>query len=306
MRKMPSMAQINALLTSESKTAPAVRNGRSANFPFWNAPIGTTTVVRILPDHDAENPFPWVEKRSIRLPFQGVVNSDYPTNNAVTVTVPCVETWGRKCPVTEAIRPLWKGSEEEKNLARKYYRKPSFIYSVLVVSSPFVEEDAPDSPVRIVALNKGVHENVLQGLSQPDFEEVPWDFFQGRDFKIVKAQQGQWANYSKSGFAFKPRALSDAEIAAIETHGLRNLADELGVEPDAETTAQIAQMYRESLAGEPFDAARYPNFRAYADRSAGFSQQVATAATGSQTHFAAGTPPSDILSSIRNRNRVVA
>lgn len=293
------MAEINALLAAEAHSSTAGAGNRTAYYPVWKAPIGSTTILRFMPDLDETNALPWVEKKQIRLPFAGIANGEFQTEDSCTVTIPCMETWGGKCPITEAIRPLWKGSEEEKALARKYYRKPSFIMACLVISGAFNEPDAPDNPIRLVSLNRSIHDNVRQGLAEPDIEMAPWDFAKGRDFKVVKTQQGQWANYSKSTFAFKPRPLEARELAAIEQHGLFTLAAELGAKPDAAQVLQFKELYGMSLAGEAFDAERYPHLKAWPDRVS------TTPAMGGKPN-GAGRPISEVIAVLAEKKRNLA
>lgn len=252
---------------TKNTPTPTVKE-TGAQFSFWNTPIGATSVLRFLPDADTNNSFCWREKRTIKLPFNGVVGGNYPTDDSVTVSVPCMETWGHKCPITEDIRPLWKGSEDDKVLARVYYRKPTFFYSGFVVSPGFEEPTAPANPIRLFALNKSLHDIILSALVDPEIDDVPWDYDLGRDFRITVGSRGQFKDYGKSSFAMKPRKLTATERAAIAEHGLFNLTTHVGPEPTAETVADIVALYELSRAGEPFPADRFPNFRAFGDRSA--------------------------------------
>lgn len=232
--------------------------------PHWNAPFGSTTVVRLLPDANQSNPLPWVEKFVITLPFTGMVNSDNDTDQPVSVKVVSPVTFGKKCPVTEAIRPFWKGGDDEKAIARTYYRKASYIYAALAVSLPFSEENAPENPIRTLHLNRQIQDVVSTYLANPELEYAPYDPHNGRDLRIVKKQVGSWANYTASNFSLKERALSTAEQEAIEKFGLRDLSQDLGTPPTDAEIDMMHQMYVASLAGEPFDNARWgTKFRAF-------------------------------------------
>jgi hypothetical protein len=51
------------------------------------------------------------------------------------------------------------------------------------------------------------------------------DYTRGLDFNIKKSSKGGYADYSTSNWARRETALTEAEQAAIEAHGLFNLSD---------------------------------------------------------------------------------
>ena len=104
---MASLAEIRAKLSSmESKPGSnSPQQSDNAIYPFWNIDEGTSTVLRFLPDSDADNTFFWVERQMIRLTFPGVIGGE---NRPVTVQVPCMEMWGDTCPVLSEVRPWFK------------------------------------------------------------------------------------------------------------------------------------------------------------------------------------------------------
>jgi hypothetical protein len=194
------------------------------------------------------------------MPFDGVVGGDKETTDQVTVDVPCVDMFGMACPVIAATRHLWNGTEEDKNLARTYYKKRSYIFQGFVVNSPIVEEEAPENPIRRFVINKSIYDIVYQSLLEPNFESLPTDYTGGRDFAIRKTQKGEWANYGTSSWSYSSRSLTEAERAAIEKFNLFNLKDALGTVPDADHVAAIKAMFEDSFAGKPFDFASYGQY----------------------------------------------
>lgn len=265
--KLPTLAEVRAL--HEAEPATKATGSAKALYPFWANPVNSTTHLRFLWDRDPENILATVEKHTLRLQFNGMINSEYDTCDSVTCTVPAMTTWGKRDRIQDLYKPYWKGAEAEKALARRFYRRISYYMQGLVVSSPVVEKEPPTNPIRIFALNKSLYETIKQGLSEPDFEGLPWDPETGREFRVVKSQKGEWADYSKSGFAFKPRPLSEAEVAAIQEYGVFDLAEQVGQEPDKATQDLIFEMHNDSLAGEAFDQAKYPGFKAYPERGGG-------------------------------------
>ena len=293
-----AQAELNA---RKAKASTTTTTNTGLIIPHWNAPFNSTSVVRLLPDGDESNPLPFVTKFTIALPFAGMINSDNDTDQPVTVKVVSPVTFDKKCPITEAIKPYWRGGEDEKAVARTYYRKPTFIYAALAVSLPFAEENVPENPVRTLHLNRSIHDIVIAYLSNAEVETAPYDMEHGRDLRITKKQVGQWANYTGSTFSLKERALSEQELAGIEKFGLRDLSQDLGTAPtDAEIT-EMYEMYLASLAGEPFDNAKWGRkYRAY---GAGLKNAPATASVSAANP---ATNTGELIAGLRVKAQVAA
>jgi hypothetical protein len=257
------MNQVQALFAAEDAKRTA-GGGNKAYINLGPMPIGTNMLVRILPRPNA-GLLPYVTKYTIRLKFAGMVDSEADTDDEVSVSVPSMKTWDMDDYILKAIQPYWKGTEDEKNTyARPYYHRASCIYGCLAVSMPYQEQNAPDSPIRLVGFSSTVQAQVKNAMSNPDLEYAPWDLRRGRDFRINKSQQGSWPNYTQSAFAYKERGLSDVELAAIEQYGLPDLDAEIGEPPTPEVKGFIKAMYHASLAGEPFQNKLWGSaFRAY-------------------------------------------
>jgi hypothetical protein len=80
--------------------------GDNAIYPHWNIPEGQEAVVRFLPDKDETNTFFWTERNMIKLPFNGIKGQT--DTRPVTVQVPCMEMYGKTCPVLTEVRPWFK------------------------------------------------------------------------------------------------------------------------------------------------------------------------------------------------------
>ena len=266
---------------SQNNQKKSSGGGDKASFPFWDTPVGQTTTVRFLPDGDTDNPFFWVERQVLKLPFDGVVGGDYPTQKQVEVTVPCVDMFGMACPVIAATRHLWNGDDNDKQVARTYYKKRSYIFQGLVINSPIEEEEAPENSIRRFVINKSIYDIIYASLLEPNFESLPTDYEGGRDFSIKKTQKGEWANYGTSNWSYNARSLTETERAAIQKFGLFNLKDALGAVPTADGVAAIKAMYEDSFAGRPFDMESYGQFyRPYGAReNSGTASAAATTKT---------------------------
>lgn len=255
----------NKLKAQQERTERSGSNGGdNAIYPFWNAPEGSTSIVRFLPDDDPNNTFFWRERLVIKLQFPGVLNDD--ENKPVTVVVPCMEMFAESCPILSTIRPWFikkentTPSEDEQvadKLARKFWKKRSYVFQGFVVDDAVGEDTTPDNPIRRFVINPSIIEIIRSGLFDTDMEDNPTDYVAGRDFKISKTKRGQYADYSNSSWSMKARALSDSEMAAIQEHKLFDLKDYLPSKPDEDHVVAIQEMFEASVAEELYDMERW-------------------------------------------------
>ena len=94
----------------------------------------------------------------------------------------------------------------------------------------------------------------------PERENMPTEYMNATDFRVTKTTKGKYADYSTSKWARKERALDENELAAIDTHGLHNLADFLPKRPGADEINAISEMFQASVDGELYDVERWGNF----------------------------------------------
>lgn len=258
-----TMDEIREEMSRDKRSSTASLN--RVYVPFYQLPTGASLSFRFVEDVDSST-LPWVEVDEILLTFPGIINSDRNTDNEVGVRVPSLTTWGEVDPIQRTLD--WKSTDPVEMARRKaLYRKRSYLWSGFLVSAPITERDVPENPIRLLKLGKQVQDCVQQGLMAAEFENAPWDTEHGRDFRLAKTQQGQYANYSSSSFSYRERPLSEKERQAIAKFGLWDLSAVAGAKPDAETQALIWTMYEASQAGEPFDNAAWGHkFRAWEAR----------------------------------------
>ncbi len=291
-------AKLRESKTEKTPTKSKGVSGDNASYPFWDIPENSTATVRFLPDGDTTNDYFWAKREVIKLPFSGVVGGEYPTDRDVTVTVPCVDMFGMKCPIIQATRHLWD-NEETKPLARLYYKKRSFIFQGLVINSPLVEEEAPENPIRRFVINKSVYDKVYDAILDPELQDMPTDFDAGRDFQIKKTKKGEWANYDSSKFSLNPRSLSEQERSAIDQYGLFNLKESLGAIPSPDHLEAMKAMLKDSMDGNPFDMESYGQYyRPYTANGNGGGAKApteiaSTAQVAAATQAAEPTPKAD-------------
>ena len=233
----------------------------NAVFPFWNMKTGGTSLVRFLPDANSTNTFYWVEKSQIKLPFAGIKGGDQKT---VFVNVPCVEMWGREafpqgCPILAEVRAWYKDPALVEQ-ANKYWKKPSYIMQGFVRENGVSDDKVPENPIRRFSLNKQLFNLVKAGLMDKDMENIPCDFEKGTDFKIIKTQNGSYADYGTSSYSRRESSLTADELAAIEKYGLSDLSEFLGKKPTAVELQIISDMFAASLDGEQYDNEKWGTY----------------------------------------------
>ena len=261
--------EIQAKLLAQEANKERAKNGSgfggdNAVYPFWNNPDNTTATIRFLPDGNENNDYFWEERLIIKLPFPGVKGKN--DGKAVEVQVPCTDMWKPKsCPITAEISPWWKDKSLE-DLARKYYRKKSYLFQGFVVENPNKDDIAPENPIRRFIINTSVFEKIKSIMMVEDILNSPVDYEYGLDFYLVKTRNGKFADYDNSKWTPpgklmpKTRALSDVELAAIENYKLWNLNSFLPKKPDEDHLKAIMELFTASVNEEFYDEDRWGQF----------------------------------------------
>lgn len=291
---MASLAEIRARIAAQENKSTGKSNSQSDNsiYPHWNMDEGTTATVRFLPDADNKNTFFWVERQIIKLPFNGVKGD--PNFKQVVVQVPCVEMYndGSSCPILAEVRP-WYKDDSLKELANKYWKKRSYLFQGFVRQNPLGDDTTPANPIRRFIISPQIFTIIKSSLMDPEMEELPTDMMRGLDFNIKKTSKGGYADYSTSNWARKESALTEAEQAAIEAHGLYNLTDFLPKKPTDAELKIIKEMFEASVDGQPYDPDRWGQYyKPYGlDVPAGATADKPTATT--ETSAPAKAPVAD-------------
>jgi hypothetical protein len=268
---MATLAEIRAKLkASESKGSDGNRTGGDKSiYPFWNLKEGSESVMRFLPDGNTDNTFFWVERAMIKLPFAGIKGESESKN--ITVQVPCVEMYGDTCPILAEVRGWFKDPALE-DMGRKYWKKRSYIFQGFVAEDGLGEkaEEQPENPIRRFIIGPQIFTSIRAALVDPELEDLPTDYVHGLDYRMKKGSKGGYADYSTSSWARRERPLSDAEQAAIKTHGLYNLSDFLPKKPTEVELKVMKEMFEASVDGEPYDMDRWGQYF----KPAGMSQNT--------------------------------
>jgi len=256
---MATLAEIRAKLQAQDDQKSNNFTTDHAIFPHWNINEGESTKVRFLPDGDESNTFFWIERLLINLPFAGIKGDA--NSKPVTVKVPCMEMWEPvgSCPVLAEIRPWFKDPQLE-DVARKYWKKRSYLMQGFVHTNPLKDEESPENPIRRFVFTPQIHEIVKSALMDPELEEIPTHYEQGLDFTINKTSGGQYASYATSSYSRKESALTQEEKDAIDEHGLYDLKSFLPKKPDDKHLAIIKEMFEASVDGEAYDPVRWAEY----------------------------------------------
>ena len=281
---MASLAEIRARLQAaeSNKGGNQQSGGDNAIYPHWNIDEGQSATLRFLPDGDSKNTFFWVERAMIKLPFNGIKGEM--DSKQVQVQVPCVEMWGEACPILAEVRTWFKDKALE-DMGRKYWKKRSYIMQGFVRENPLADDKNPENPIRRFIIGPQIFQTIKSALMDPELEELPTDLMRGLDFRITKTSKGGYADYSTSKWARKESALTEAEQAAIEAHGLFTLSDFLPKKPSEAELKVMKEMFEASVDGKPYDPDRWGAYF----RPAGVSAPQGSS-TGSETVAESAAP----------------
>jgi hypothetical protein len=255
---MATLAEIRAKLkTQEPNRSGSSTGGDNAIYPHWNIQEGQEAVIRFLPDKDTSNTFFWTERNMIKLPFAGIKGQT--DSRPVTVQVPCMEMYGKTCPVLTEVRPWFKDKSMEE-MGRKYWKKKSYIFQGFVTQNPLNEETPPENPIRRFIIGPQIFNIIRAALLDPEMEELPTDSVKGVDFRINKTSKGGYADYSTSKWSRRERPLDETERTAIDSHGLFNLSDYRPKEPSDAEVKIIKELFEKSVEGEAYDLEKYGQY----------------------------------------------
>ena len=255
---MASLAEIRARLqAAESKGGQSTERGDNSIYPHWNMEEGQSATLRFLPDGNSKNTFFWQERAMIRLPFNGIKGEM--ESKQVMVQVPCVEMWGEACPILAEVRTWFKDKSLE-DMGRKYWKKRSYIFQGFVRENPLSDDKTPENPIRRFIIGPQIFTTIKGALMDPELEELPTDYLRGLDFRITKGSKGGFADYNGSKWARKESALTEAEQAAVDAHGLFDLSTFLPKKPTDVELKVIKEMFEASVDGQPYDTERWGQY----------------------------------------------
>jgi hypothetical protein len=257
-----SLDQIRARLQQkeQNKGGGNRSGGDNASFPFWDIPEGKSASIRFLPDGDPNAEYFWQERLVINLTFPYVKGAQ--DSKPAKVVVPCLDMWpdlkGRD-PILQETKKWWD-EPDLVDMARRYYKKKSYVFQAFVVDNPIAEDRTPENPIRRLVINPTIFEIIKAIIMNPDVEHLPTDYDHGREFRVTRTKRGQYSDYSTSTWGMRERSLSAQERDAIEKFGLFKLSDFLPNRPTDAHIEAIKEMFQASVAEEPYDPSRWGEF----------------------------------------------
>lgn len=114
----------------------------------------------------------------------------------------CLTSLGDECPVCQANSVLWNtGTDADKDTVRQRKRKEHYVANIYVVK----DSANPDNEGKVFLFRFGpmIFEKITDAMS-PEFEDevgfVPFDFWEGANFKLKARKQDGYVKYDKSEF----------------------------------------------------------------------------------------------------------
>ena len=193
----------------------------------------------------------------IKLPFAGIKGQS--DSKPVQVQVPCVEMYGDACPILAEVRTWFKDPGLEE-MGRKYWKKKSYLFQGFVRENALGDDKTPENPIRRFIISPQIFNLIKAALMDPELESMPTDYTGGLDFTVTKTSKGGYADYSTSKWSRKETALTAEEQAAIDAHGLYNLADFLPKRPGEVELKVIKEMFEASVDGQAYDADKWGQY----------------------------------------------
>lgn len=197
--------------------------------PDWKAAVKAKKffVFRFLPDTEGT---PFTKYYNHGFKYRKGSESKWYINNCSSTL-----TWDPACPICAKNSEYWESPyESDKEIAKQRKRRLNYVSNVLVVSDPI----NPDNEGKVFLYRYGakIYEKIEkllfpseQDLADPDFEQfIPFDLYDGADFKLKIKMQGDFPNYDDSEFSRqKPVAKNDGAVAEImgQTHLLSEFTD---------------------------------------------------------------------------------
>jgi hypothetical protein len=165
-----------------------------------------SALIRFLPAPDGET-FPWV--RMFSHAFKGPSGQWYIEKSLTTLK--------QNDPVSEYNSQLWQNGEEDQ--ARKQKRRLHYVSNILVLKDPGNPEN--EGKVFLFKYGKKIFDKIKDQMEpEPDGLEdkepvIPFDLWEGADFKLRVRMVDKFPNYDKSEFS-RPEALFEGDDEKLE------------------------------------------------------------------------------------------
>lgn len=187
-------------LVDELNKFDAPKNSkRTEDERFWKPTVDKAgngyAVIRFLPALEEDNlVIPFV--KTYDHGFQGPSGRWYIENSLTTI--------GKDDPVGQLNAKYWNsGLESDKEIARKQKRRLHYIGNILVVKDPSKPEN--EGKVFLYKFGAKIFAKIKEAMNPADaFEDeqqiIPYDFWDGANFKLKIRKVEGWPNYETSTF----------------------------------------------------------------------------------------------------------
>ena len=143
--------------------------------------------------------------------------SSFSTGQYVSAISP--QTFGDRDPIAETRYKLYRGNDEEKQMASKIIRSEKWLVNVYVVNDPV----NPDNNGKVMTLRYGkqLHKVIASAIDGEDASDLGPRIFDlgpdGVNFKVIVEKQGDFPTYVSSKFSFptEVKGLTDDDHEGI-------------------------------------------------------------------------------------------
>lgn len=173
-----------------------------------------TAIIRFIPDQSG-TPYVKYHTHNFSYMLDGV--KKYWIRN-------CINTFGydKECPICKKNQEYWNSAfDSDKSIASQRKRKLVFMANILVIKNPADPE--AEGKVFLYSFGQKIYDKIkdkmfpsdeLKSLGEYD-EYVPFDLYEGANFKLVQVKQGDFPNYDKSEFLKQSPVGKEKEIEVI-------------------------------------------------------------------------------------------
>jgi hypothetical protein len=134
------------------------------------------------------------------------------------------------------------------------------VFQGFVRENPIADDKSPENPIRRFIIGPQIFATIKSALMDPELEEMPTDLLRGLDFRVAKTSKGGYADYNTSKWARKETALTEAEQAAVDKHGLFDLSTFMPKHPGDVELKVMKEMFEASVDGQPYDTERWGQY----------------------------------------------
>jgi hypothetical protein len=178
---------IRSALASDEKSSTGTAN-------ILKTEVGNTYTVRLLPY------MPDPSKTFFHY-YQHGWNS-FATGQYTAAVSP--QTFGERDPIAEIRYKMYKGNDEQKQMASKIIRSEKWLVNAYIVNDPVTPEN--NGKVMVLRYGKQLHKVIASAIDGEDAQELGPRIFDlspaGVNLRIVVEKQGDYPTYVSSKFTF--------------------------------------------------------------------------------------------------------